>query len=530
MKQVLHIFAKDARHLWVEISISVAITAAFALAYPAQWRAAEAYPSQAIGYATGSVARLFDSVLYLLVVIGWWLLISNLIHDEKLVGDRQFWLTRPYEWKKLLAAKLLFLLVFLYLPLLIVQCALLVAAGFSPFSYLAGLLFNLLLISGILILPLVAIATITSNFARMTLVLLGILLSIAAFFALASRVNLGTMTLPWETSTNIVLVICLCAAAVVSQFVSRNTRTSVLLLVAFPVLYLCIGEIIVPSQALVNRSYPFSAAPSGAPVQLSYSPSGFNNPATYVGRLPREVAIQIPLEVSGVADQSVVALDAIRATVETAGGFRWNSAWQLLYVNKISPVEKMAHIGFTMPLAVYDQIQSAPLTVHLTLALTQARAGKVSSVSLPTGSFSVPDFGSCLPQAGPNNPDEVTGIFCFSALRAPHLTQIQLIAHNESSTCDGSQADAGVPYSIWQGSLDAWPAQFGISSVRFPYGVWPLRNEPPRQVNAIQYLCRGTPVTFTRYDVSRRAQVTTTIQDFQLPGLTQGERRVITNP
>jgi hypothetical protein len=36
------------------------------------------------------------------------------IHAEALVGDRRFWLTRPYEWKKLLGAKALFLLVFLY--------------------------------------------------------------------------------------------------------------------------------------------------------------------------------------------------------------------------------------------------------------------------------------------------------------------------------------------------------------------------------------------------------------------------------
>jgi len=29
------------------------------------------------------------------------------VHAESLVGDRQFWITRPYEWKKLLTAKAL---------------------------------------------------------------------------------------------------------------------------------------------------------------------------------------------------------------------------------------------------------------------------------------------------------------------------------------------------------------------------------------------------------------------------------------
>ena len=531
MKQILHILAKDARHLWAEILLSVAVTAGFALACTADWRAAEThrYLARAGGFSTGS-GWLFVRILELLVPAGWWLLISNLIHDERLVGDRQFWLTRPYEWKKLLAGKLLFLLVFLYLPLFITQCALLVAAGFSPFSHLGGLLFSLLLISGILILPLVAIAAVTSNFARMTLVLLGVLLSIAALLALTSNSNLESMTLPWEAGAYLAILICLCAAAVASQYASRKTRASVLLLVAFPVLYLSIGEFIVPSQAFVNRSYPLSTAAADAPVQFSYAPSGFNEPVTYAGRLPREVSIQIPLEVSGVADHSVVIPDAIRATIETTGGFRWNSAWQSLYVTKISPAERTTHIGFVMPLAVYDQLKSAPLTVRLTLALTQAKAGRVTSVSLPAGSFSVPDFGVCSPDGSLKDPDEVGGIFCLSALREPRLTQIRLVAHNASSTCDAAQTDAGVPNSTWQGSLDAWPARIGVSSVKFAYGAWPMNVDSAGQIDSNLHLCRGTPITFTRYDLIRRAQVTVTIQGFQLPTLTPGERSVITNP
>ena len=73
---------------------------------------------------------------------------------------------RPYDWKKLLGAKALFLVAFLYLPLLIAQCLLLFSAGFRPLSFIPGLLFNLLLITGILVLPLMAIASVTATFAR----------------------------------------------------------------------------------------------------------------------------------------------------------------------------------------------------------------------------------------------------------------------------------------------------------------------------------------------------------------------------
>ena len=528
MKQILHILAKDARHLWIEILLSIAVTVAFALACPASWRAViEMRPE----------SQILVRILELLVPASWWLLISNLIHDERLVGDRQFWLTRPYEWKKLLAAKLLFLLVFLYLPLFIAQCYLLAVAGFSPLSYLPGLLFNLCLISAVVILPLVAIAAVTSNFSHMTLVLLGILLSIAAFTALAVRINLASMTLPWETGVNFVVLICFCGAAIASQYSTRKTRASVLLLVSIPVLIFAIGEFIESSQPLVDRSYPLSTSAADAPAQFIYSPSGssgFNNLLTTAARLPRQVSIQIPLDVSGVADRSVVIPDAIKATVETADGFRWDSAWQLLFGRNISPGEKTAHVSFDMPLAVYDRLQSAPLTVHLTLALTQARAGRVTSISLPSGRFSVPDFGNCSPQARPTDPlgvpNEFFRIYCVSALRDPHLTQIQLVAHNQNSTCDAAPTDAGVPNSTWKGSLSSWPAQFGLSSVQFPYGVWPSAENYVDRDNSNLHLCPGTPITFTGYNVVRRAQVAVTIEGLQLPALTSGQRSVITNP
>ena len=129
---------------------------------------------------------------------------------------------------------------------------LLAVAGLSPLSYLPGLLFNLCLISGIVILPLVAIAAVTSNFARMTLVLLGILLSTAAFTALAVRINLASMTLPWETGVDLAVLICFCCAAIVSQYFTRNTRASVLLLFAVPGLCFFVDQFIAPPRSWSN--------------------------------------------------------------------------------------------------------------------------------------------------------------------------------------------------------------------------------------------------------------------------------------
>ena len=531
MKQVLHIFAKDARHLWGEIFLSLAITAAFAWIYPSQWLAAATvlagrHISQyAASYSPYSV-ELLARILMGLVPVSWWLLIANLVHSEKLVGDRQFWLTRPYEWTKLLAAKLLFLLAFLYLPLLIAQSYLLAVAGFSPLSLVPGLLFNLILISCAFVLPLVALATVTSNFARMTLTLLGVILAIGLLAALAAKANLEWIMLPGESGFFVALVVGLSAMAVVSQYATRRTWVSILLLTALPISYLSIGSLITRSQTLINGVYSFPATGSQALAQLSFDPSAPLQSVAYVPRRPNEVGIEIPFAVSGIANQSVVIPDAVRVTIEDRNGFRWASTWQLIYNTKFMPDVKSTRVGFAMPRPVYDRLKGLPLTVHLTLLLTQAQVAAVTRVSLPASNFTVPDFGVCSPQPRLAGRSEISDIVCLSAMREPRLTQMQFVAHNTGCNGSSDPLDTGFADNTWQGSLDAAPAQFGLASVKFPFGVFPWTGSSPQ----VLHLCPGTPIIFSRYYLARRAQATFTIQGFQLPAVTPGQLQVITNP
>ena len=528
MKQVLHIFAKDVRHLWGEVLLSLVITAAFAWIYPTHWLVAATFwagrhSQYASSYSPYSV-EILARILMGLVPVSWWLLISNLVHSEKLVGDRQFWLTRPYEWKKLLAAKLLFLLVFLYLPLLIAQSYLLAVAGFSPLPLVPGLLFNFVLISGGFVLPLLALATVTSNFARMTLTTLAVILAFGLIASLGTKVNMEWVMLPGESGVYITLLVGLCAAAVVSQYATRRTLVTILLLTVLPIAYFSIGSIITHSQTLIDAAYSFPATGSQAPVQLSFDPSAPLPSVAFVPRLPNEVGIEIPLEVSGIADQSVVIPDAVRASFESSSGYLWQSGWQLIYGTKFMPDVKTARVAFAMPRPIYDRLKELPLTVHLTLLLTQAQVASTTSVSLPASNFTVPDFGVCSPQPSLSDPSETSAIFCLSALREPRLTQIRFVSHNAGCNSSPDRLDTGNAVITWQGSLDAAPAQFGLASVKFPYGAFPNTGSTRAEL----HLC--TPITFSRYDLARRAQAAVTIQGFQLPAVTPSQLQVITNP
>jgi hypothetical protein len=127
MQQALHIFRKDARYLRLEIALSVAL--AFLL--PGLWPVAAAF------------------------------LIARLIHAEAIPGDNQFWITRPYRWTSLLAAKLLSILVFVNLPMFAGQFFKVLSAGFPLHSIWPGLAWSQILLFACLSIPIAAVAAIT---------------------------------------------------------------------------------------------------------------------------------------------------------------------------------------------------------------------------------------------------------------------------------------------------------------------------------------------------------------------------------
>ena len=98
MKQVWHIFRKDVRHYWREGAVSILLMAAFAWNEMRRWNPADAY-------VFGFNRFLSTGLPIILLMLSWWLVVARVVQGESLVGDRQFWITRPYEWKKLLAAR-----------------------------------------------------------------------------------------------------------------------------------------------------------------------------------------------------------------------------------------------------------------------------------------------------------------------------------------------------------------------------------------------------------------------------------------
>ena len=183
MKQAFHIFRKDVRHYWVEIVASLALMAAFGRFEVRGWWGDQG----SVGGGFGFFGRDFwPGAVAALVPVAWIFLVIRVVQGESLVGDRQFWITRPYEWPKLLGSKIAFVLVFVCMPLLVLQIVLLRSAGFHPANYVTGLLWmqaTLLMF----VLPMAALATVTATIVQLLLALLIVVLYLIGMSWLSSQ-------------------------------------------------------------------------------------------------------------------------------------------------------------------------------------------------------------------------------------------------------------------------------------------------------------------------------------------------------
>ena len=102
MGQILQIIRRDTQRHLPEIVFVLAVLVAFTWAEPRIW-----FPRDYFG--ADRLAEAMSSWLQTILVLGWVILIARVMHSESLVKDCQCGIAQPYEWKKLLAAKLLFI-------------------------------------------------------------------------------------------------------------------------------------------------------------------------------------------------------------------------------------------------------------------------------------------------------------------------------------------------------------------------------------------------------------------------------------
>ncbi len=494
MNQVWNIFRKDFRHHWREIAASVALMGGFVWVQTREWT-----QQYRMVYGAASAAyEILSGLLVPLVPIAWMFLIVRAVQGESLVGDRQFWVSRPYDWKKLLATKALFVLVFVSLPLFITDFFLLAMAGFRPWTYIVGLLWLQLIWILLLLLPTAALATVTASIGQMLLALLFIVLFAIGMSVLSSVVPNSSFSGPGGPVY--LLLILITAIAVILLQYSRRKTAQARWLIAGLAAAIALIMAATPYRTLIARKYPLASGGS-FPLQLAPLPSHAPAPddAIYAGN---EVPIDLPFSLSGLPKDSFVELDGIILTLTNAQGGHWDSGWDgrstLLFQD-----QKTTGIALNLSRDVFDRMKSSPVNARLLLAFTLFHDKQPRPFTVPRGEFAMPDLGLCSAGASPWN--STGSLNCRVPLRNPKFLLIR--SEMANGTCPLPKGAPPInPGDIARGYVrnsDSGPADPGISPVKI-VTVY-LSDSPNSRISP--GICPGTPLILSNPEETGHSRI-----------------------
>ncbi len=482
--QILHIFRKDVHHQWPEIAVSLAAVATYA------WQQALAN----LAWSQPPFGETLMELLRLLVPVAWIFLIVRVVQDENLVGDRQFWVTRPYVWGNLFVAKLLFVLVFINVPLFFVQAFLLKASGYALVPHMIGLLWLQLLWMLYVITPMLVLATITRGIGQFVLTLLAALVAFVISAPLIEKVNPQEAFLANNLPNTLALIIILVTAVgvVLWQFSRRRVNLSRATIIGAAVLVEVV-LLLTPYRILIARKYPMAKPGQPLPVQLAFDPAPLTNHEGPFAEKDK-VHVLIPLLASGMELGSIADADGMLENIQTNDGAKWNSGWGYSGGLSFYPDHQHAYLNITLDKAFFERVKSTPANIRLTLAMAAEHARKTVTTVARGGGFLVPGEGRC--GFADFNSD---GIQCSFPLTAPFLLAR---VKSEEITCPVRKNETALPAGMVLyesfGSSGPGPADFALNPVQWtafyqwdPGWSW-------NDSNAREYrprVCPGTPIT-----------------------------------
>jgi len=489
MNQVGNIFRKDVRHQWIEIVVSAGLLICFAWVKMGEWSrpGIGAIANEGAGAVLYVIAGALTTPLLL---ISWMFLIVRAVHGESPAGDRQFWVTRPYEWKQLLVAKILFVIAFINVPLFLAQTFLVYKAGFQPAHYLAGLLWLQLFWTLVLLLPAVALAAVTRNIGHWLLALLFVGLFAIGLSILAAAVPSSSFPTPVD-SIGLLLVIMAAIAAILLQYSLRRTAQSRWLIAAVAGVIMLI-LVATPYRRLIARAYPRAKPDFPLRLSLAVAPSGIHY------HLRNRVPVNVEFQLSGLSNDSFVELNGYILTLRNSSGQHWDSGWEGRGGMSF-PEDKILTTNLEISKDELDKLSASPITGDLMMAFTLYHDRNQRSFVVPRGEFSFPDLGWC--SSDPNN--SISGLTCRVALRRPQFWMVS--SEMASSTCplanDQLAPKPGeIVRAFIRGGSD--PAEPGLSPV-LTTGItfWQT------STNRISGICPGTPLTLSNPDDVGRSRI-----------------------
>jgi len=365
MKQALHIFRKDVRFLWHPILVVLALTAVFA------WIHAYSEPEE------------FEGIISFFLVVGWVYLVVAAVHQEPPTGERQFWVTRPYAWTSLVTAKILFIALFVNLPFLLSDVAIL-SAQWLPIT-VRSLMLRQITFTAAFLVPAAALAAITRHYAEFALTLFAALLAAVFGVGYLSGAPQQWGELQWIPASALGCILFLFGAGVLfSQYAMRRMWIGRGALIATACL--CVSILAIPPSDLAVSLAGYRAGRlelqmvhldtlmDGTPYVPSWS--GVNVVNAPPGMLP--------------------AVDLVDATFQDPGkSFRWSSGWTRNPDGDSSYIALDGEIGMNEALRLSRRFKHLPADMKYSVAMTLYRASEPMALSLKGQPAEIPGIGYC---------------------------------------------------------------------------------------------------------------------------------------
>jgi hypothetical protein len=352
MRQALHIFRKDAFYLRGEVALVAALAVLFARESADQWTE-------------------------ILLVLAAAFLISRVVHAEPIPGDSQFWITRPYERKSLLASKVLFIAAFVSFPILAAQLYILGRAHFSILHNFAGLLLSdvVLFFTWLSIAALAAVTASTSQFSSSVFAILGSFVLLRYLTLVHGNDSEWPGPFEWTRTWICVAAIAGIAVAVLyAQYLKRATVLSRTLAVSAAAMVVAIYALLPPAWAMNADSRHGEATP----LQVSMAPRAKHFSAT------EGIGGNLTLRVSGVPDGDDLRIEAVTIDLAAPGGRAMHTS--VVGGNLVSAAQEaqVFDIPFAMPAAFYEAERGQTVAVRGTLYFTFF--GNARTRTVPLGS------------------------------------------------------------------------------------------------------------------------------------------------
>jgi len=390
MIQFLRIFKKDVRHHWPEILISLALLALYTHYELRPWQNPFEYGSISI---SPFLFALSGRYIPFFLVLSWIFLILRVVQSETLVGDRQWWITKPYVWWELLLSKLLFIFVIIWVPLFHVQLLLLHHAGFPVLGNLGRLFLMQFTLPLALFVFSFALASLTKNLAQALLgVGIVVVVIIAALWLDSGSGHMTGDSSPFMDELEPLLVFASIALVPVWQFARRRTWASRITIAAALVAATVLS--LIPFGSHVEQTYPLLAAKD--------SPAQFRIPAVPESQehssglpdLSSDTRLSLPVNVSGVATGSVVLIHGMKITVDFVNDSHWTRGWVSEY-QQLWPGIQRHNLSYEIKRKEYERVKTKALNLHIQLALSEFEEVGSRTVVLPATTFRDGDLGIC---------------------------------------------------------------------------------------------------------------------------------------